>query len=238
MGANMLPVGMHTSAQHGACRALTGFKTAHSDCELSAQGLVMQTGLRLVARLQESVSHMDVSTQLLYNRSMAQLGLAAFRAGLIPDAQACLNELYGSGHIKELLAQVWACTGKAAPVNECCVGTSVPGAARLCLPGTGSRAAHHRCTQMLTWDVATAALWRMQKRPEGRCAMLQGMAMNKWQDKTPEQELQEKRRQMPFHMHISLDLLESCALISALLLEVGWLCQAARRQAGWQQRVF
>lgn len=48
----------------------------------------------------------------------------------------------------------------------------------------------------------------------------QGMAMGKFQDKTPEQELLEKRRQMPFHMHISLELLESSCLLAAMLLEV------------------
>jgi translation initiation factor 3 subunit C len=59
----------------------------------------------LMSHLQETVHSADVTTQILYNRAIVQLGLCAFRVGLIKEAQATLQDIFTAQRVKELLAQ-------------------------------------------------------------------------------------------------------------------------------------
>ncbi|KAK7035256.1 Translation initiation factor 3 subunit c [Paramarasmius palmivorus] len=59
----------------------------------------------LMSHLQESIHSADVATQILYNRTVVQLGLCAFRSGLIKEAQAMLQDIFTTQRVKELLAQ-------------------------------------------------------------------------------------------------------------------------------------
>ncbi|GJJ06381.1 hypothetical protein Clacol_000572 [Clathrus columnatus] len=61
--------------------------------------------MMLMSHLQESVHAADVATQILYNRTVVQLGLCAFRKGLIREAQATLQDIFATQRVKELLAQ-------------------------------------------------------------------------------------------------------------------------------------
>jgi translation initiation factor 3 subunit C len=107
--------------------------------------------LMLMSHLQAIADHSDASTQVLYNRTICQLGLCAFRHGFIREAHIGLAEIQNTQRAKELLAQ-----------------------------GIPPRQA----------------------------------------DKTPEQELKERALQVPYHMHINLELMECVYLICSMLLEI------------------
>ncbi|KAK8919842.1 Eukaryotic translation initiation factor 3 subunit C [Metarhizium anisopliae] len=113
--------------------------------------------MMLMSHLQDTIPNFDVLTQILYNRTLVQLGLCAFRKGLVYDAQNTLQEICGSGRQKELLAQ--------------------------------------------------------------------GVMMQRYSQVSPEQERLEKQRQLPFHMHINLELLECVYLTCSMLLEIPLLAQ-------------
>jgi len=59
----------------------------------------------LTSHLPETIRQADISSQIAYNRALAQLGLAAFRQGMFPEARSCLQDLCGSHNARDLLAQ-------------------------------------------------------------------------------------------------------------------------------------
>jgi translation initiation factor 3 subunit C len=107
--------------------------------------------LLLLSHLQENIHHADVSTQILYNRASAQMGVCAFKKGMFIEAHGCLTELFTSGRVKELLAQ--------------------------------------------------------------------GINISRFHERSLEQEKLERRRQMPFHLHINIEMLESIYMISSMIVE-------------------
>merc|ERR1719383_995976 len=111
--------------------------------------------LMLMSHLQDSVHHSDPATQILYNRTMVQLGLCGFRHAAIKDAHNALLDIQLGGRSKELLAQ--------------------------------------------------------------------GLLPQRQHERSSEQEKIEKSRQMPFHMHINLEMLECVYLVSAMLIEIPYL---------------
>eukprot|EP00924_Labyrinthula_sp_SR-Ha-C_P009623 augustus_masked-scaffold_22-processed-gene-1.41-mRNA-1 protein AED:0.31 eAED:0.34 QI:0/-1/0/1/-1/1/1/0/867 len=112
----------------------------------------------LLSKVQDTISQFEISTQILFNRAMAQFGVCAFKIGKIAQAHQCLVELCQVNPIKvkELLAQ--------------------------------------------------GVFWKRYSDNQNSKVML---ALQK----------EERRRILPYHMHLNTDLLEFCFLVSAMLLE-------------------
>lgn len=99
-----------------------------------------------MSHIPEISSSLDASTQIIYNRTLVQLGLCAFSLGLIQESVNALADIVSTGKIRELLGQ----------------GIS----------------------------------------------------------KYPVNEKEERRRLLPYHMHINIELVEAVHLIAAMLIEV------------------
>jgi len=61
--------------------------------------------LILMSHIQDNINEADIKTRILFNRTIAQFGLCAFRVGEYRHALNSLAEFYPSSRIKELLAQ-------------------------------------------------------------------------------------------------------------------------------------
>lgn len=61
--------------------------------------------LMLQSHIQDALHTLDIPTQVLYNRALVQVGLAAFRQGHLKETYFALQELCSTGRPKELLAQ-------------------------------------------------------------------------------------------------------------------------------------
>lgn len=72
----------------------------------------------LMSHLQSSIASAEPQLQVLFNRTLVQLGLCAFRQGLIAETQQSLQEVCSSPRLKELLGQGLAKYAQAGVVDK------------------------------------------------------------------------------------------------------------------------
>ncbi|XP_060596500.1 eukaryotic translation initiation factor 3 subunit C-like [Ruditapes philippinarum] len=76
--------------------------------------------------------------------------------------------------------------------------------------------------QGMTKD-AHNALVDIQSGGRAKELLAQGLLLQRQHERIPEQEKIEKRRLLPYHMHINLELLECVYLVSAMLMEIPYM---------------
>lgn len=69
-----------------------------------------------------------------------------------------------------------------------------------------------------------AALLDIQVGNRAKELLAQGMIVQRNTEKSKEQEMKERQRLIPFHMHINLELIECMYLVSAMLIEIPYMC--------------
>ena len=105
--------------RHGDERTKTRVMLCHVFHHAQKGDFYQARDMLLMSHLQDSIQMSDIG---LINRTMVQLGLAAFQHGLITDAHNCLAEVLAGSRGKELLAQGlsssrYSCSPCIAPVN-------------------------------------------------------------------------------------------------------------------------
>ena len=148
---------------------------------------------------------------------MVQLGLCAFRQGMIKDAHHALVDIQSGGRAKELLAQVGVLAMIRFENDEK-------------FPQLNSIKKIFRIKSVENYFESKSmknVSGRNQSNAVPRDITLtvcfQGLLLQRQHERTPEQEKIEKRRQMPYHKHINLELLECVYLVSAMLLEIPYM---------------
>ncbi|KAH0480169.1 MAG: hypothetical protein KVP17_004656 [Porospora cf. gigantea B] len=157
----MTLVAFENGSERSAVRA-----ALHSVYNLAIQDRYFEARELFLACSFYELASSDATNQLLYNRVLTQLGLAAFRAGEVQQAHQCLLEICSFNRHRELLGQA------------------------------GAQA--------------------------------------KGTEKTAEQELVERHRLLPYHLHMNIDSIEAVHNLAAMLIMSPIM---AAKQSGYQRHL-